>query len=722
MKEIFHIPSSTNEKNCNIIFAWSQDGEEIAFASTSSGKVHIHDKAGRHSCTISISDPVQTTDLAWANPNPSEATRMLAILKENGQVILWSKSTVEVAVPRIIDTQFQDASHIRWSSSQTIAVLTRKGNVVLIDTTNNDESSSIIGKHAGPILSGVWVNVVDKENNTKPLLVLGGQDNIVTISNADGDTIDQIELAEKPLSFSVLETDQDTLVSINVGGKTIHVHSLVKRKTLLDKKVDGHIMYQELLHDGNILVALQNGCVLIVSSDVVGSDDATRMLDLPLIADASFCHSNNMLAIKEPGNNGSIGVYLYDELNKSVDCNPVFKTSIDGYFSSLQQLKWCETSCMLSVGAQGGIYGFASLETSLYAFDDQTLCLAFVSSLMTVEIHKHGNGSLICKLDIHPTHLAIGEHHFAVAKGKRVILYRLNQGFCDIILDKKLKQEVDILSMNGKNLAVLSGNEVKLYCINSVGLLEEVHVFPDQTSDEVDQDEVTIMSIAKTVLSYGTKKGQIKLFSLTARKGLASLGLHHKHEICQLVISSCCDIIFKDSRHDIFILDLAVGPLFVENLPFDSSLICNNFINQVFHLCKDGEIASYSYKRRSSKGPGINRLGSMSVEEDGSTVIVPDFFSVDRKCVPFFVGHDRIMCYSASDFCQKSYRLPSYLDINIGDGVVGYETLHHKFTANLAVLELERAWAIAFEIDSPACMLALANEALRSLNVKIALR
>ncbi|MEQ2297926.1 WD repeat-containing protein 19, partial [Ameca splendens] len=91
---------------------------------------------------------------------------------------------------------------ILWSKTgPLLAVGTAKGNL-LIYNQQTSRKIPILGKHTKKITCGCW--------SSQNLLALGSEDNTLTISSHEGDTIRQASLRGEPaeIFFSVMKMDE----------------------------------------------------------------------------------------------------------------------------------------------------------------------------------------------------------------------------------------------------------------------------------------------------------------------------------------------------------------------------------------------------------------------------------------------------------------------------------------------------------------------------------
>ena len=138
------------------------------------------------------------------------------------------------STPIQLDSGFRDTlTFMIWSKvGPQLAVGTAKGNVLIynhqtqryviesilplvlrtflqIATVFNFRKVPVLGKHTKKIICGCW----SKQN----LLALGSDDRTITISNTDGDTLQQTQLRSEPsgIQFSEMKSDERSTMGEN---------------------------------------------------------------------------------------------------------------------------------------------------------------------------------------------------------------------------------------------------------------------------------------------------------------------------------------------------------------------------------------------------------------------------------------------------------------------------------------------------------------------------
>lgn len=178
MKKLFKLASKFHGVG-PVVFAWHPNGTFLATAGKN-GLVHIFDRQGEQHDEIGLDLTAPVVALEWDTEGST-----LAILQQGSSVVpLWDNGTRSTLS---LDTNLKDPTFARWSrEGSLLAVGTQKGNLVLYSKITR-KLVPVVGKHSRRIQCGSW-NGDDK-------LVLGGEDRMLTVSNPQGDTIEQRELS-----------------------------------------------------------------------------------------------------------------------------------------------------------------------------------------------------------------------------------------------------------------------------------------------------------------------------------------------------------------------------------------------------------------------------------------------------------------------------------------------------------------------------------------------
>lgn len=163
---------------------------------------------------------------------------------------------------------------------EILAIGTQKGNLLLYSHGSNELSelekrqipTKIVGKHAGKIQCGGWHTRTNR-------LILGSQDCTLTISDANGETLNAIQLNGEPLGVrfcndvlpSILERHAESSkeilqCTINIDGQEILVWNEEGKSTEINFDDSlGSIVFHEYVKSNLILLGFKMGSLKLIS-------------------------------------------------------------------------------------------------------------------------------------------------------------------------------------------------------------------------------------------------------------------------------------------------------------------------------------------------------------------------------------------------------------------------------------------------------------------------
>ena len=260
MRRLFKIDSSYHGRG-SVIFSWQPDGNFLATAGCN-GLVHIFGRHGEQVDEIALSTSGQVTALEWDKDG-----ECLAVLQQgNGVIPIWDISTRRVTN---LETNLKDHTFLSWSKvGPQLAIGTGKGNLLLYNKTTR-KKIPVLGKHPRKITCGGW----SSDNQ----LALGSEDRTFTLSNANGDNLEQTELKYPPLDvqFAVQKSDErntqgpDTTVSINMGGKSLLLYNLTDPDNPVELDFQaryGNIVTYCWFGDGYLMIGFSEGFLVVIST------------------------------------------------------------------------------------------------------------------------------------------------------------------------------------------------------------------------------------------------------------------------------------------------------------------------------------------------------------------------------------------------------------------------------------------------------------------------
>lgn len=257
MKKLFTLGPKHHGRG-SVVFAWHPQGNFLATCGQNR-LVNIFNRQGEEFAQIPLDGTGKCMQLIW-----DQDGEMLAVLQQGSPLItLWDANQNSNTS---VDTGMKDLTFIKWSiAGPHLAICTAKGNL-LIYNKRTLKKQSIVGKHVRKITSGHWT----PENK----LVLTSEDRQITISNADGDTINQtsIKCDGSDVQLAAKNTARDASASVVVGQTSIMLCDV-------DEPMNGHeirflqhygaIVAYRWFGDGYLAVAFDSGYLVVMATNAM---------------------------------------------------------------------------------------------------------------------------------------------------------------------------------------------------------------------------------------------------------------------------------------------------------------------------------------------------------------------------------------------------------------------------------------------------------------------
>ena len=351
MKELFKLDASINGKG-PVVFAWQKDGHFLAVAG-SNRHVNIVGRQGKqyHQIPLPTGQPGACIALDWDSTG-----EVLAVLQANSSTIpLWNFNTGELD---LLDTNMKDLTFIKWSKvGPQLAVGTAKGNLLLYNRKTM-KKIEIVGKHQKRITCGAW--------NSQNKIALGAEDKQLTISNCEGDTLDQAHIKNEPslIQFSDMANERakskENTVSVNMGGKTLLLYNTTDQDNPIELAFQqryGNIVAYKWFGDGYILIGFSSGYVVVISTHLkeIGQEVNSIRFHRDNLTDVTFSP-----ALQKGASIGDNCVKIFDmaELSKMSEQRSE-KKELDNEFGTLSRVDWTNDGQVLTIASkQGYVYAF----------------------------------------------------------------------------------------------------------------------------------------------------------------------------------------------------------------------------------------------------------------------------------------------------------------------------------------------------------------------------
>uniref|UniRef100_A0A3Q3W5I8 WD repeat domain 19 n=1 Tax=Mola mola TaxID=94237 RepID=A0A3Q3W5I8_MOLML len=465
--------------------------------------VKIFDRHG-HKCT-ELSLPGRCVGMDW----DKDGDILAVIAAKSSSIYLWDASVNKTSH---IDSGMRDQmSFILWAKSgPLLAVGTVKGNL-LIYNQQTSRKIPVLGKHTKKITCGCW--------SAQNLLALGSDDNTLSISNHEGDTVRQTTLRGEPAEvfFSVMKTDErsaqgENTVSVSVDKKILmlfNVNDPENRIELTFQRHYGSIVSYRWYGDGYILIGFSHGYFVVISTHI-------REIGHELYQAHNHKDSLNSVAISPALNKaascGDNSIKIH-ELSELKDISNIVR--LDDETKGLDQLSWTDDGQLLAVSTQKGTLHVFLTKLPILG-DSFGTRLAYLTSLLEVTVSNQVDEDtpVVIQVEVEPTFIAMGPYHVAVGMNNRAWFYALvdhEPGF-NKLKDIEYLGTIACMCLNADYAAALFEGKVQLHMIEGKDQEEkkQMKLFPDDDR----KGRILCHALTTDFLYYGTDVRLLTIFFL----------------------------------------------------------------------------------------------------------------------------------------------------------------------------------------------------------------
>ncbi|CAI5746802.1 unnamed protein product [Peronospora destructor] len=271
-------------------YTWDPHGVYVASSGTSR-VVHIFSRRGTLVDQIVPPSPSMCTLLEW-----SKNGDILAIVQAHStSMVLWEpKKTRQY---QLIDLPCKDITFIKWSKSPhslLLAIGTNRGQVYIYDHATGTKTQ-VASKHKRRIVCGDW-NIKDK-------FAFGSEDRQLTVCLPSGQTVDQVKIKALPqsITFGGKAEDEDTILSVNMGGKTLLLYDLNERENAVELALQaryGNIVSYQWFANRYIIAGFSSGYVVIISTHLneIGQEQYCAKFHNHSLREILYNEANGMVA------------------------------------------------------------------------------------------------------------------------------------------------------------------------------------------------------------------------------------------------------------------------------------------------------------------------------------------------------------------------------------------------------------------------------------------
>ncbi|XP_047221085.1 WD repeat-containing protein 19 [Girardinichthys multiradiatus] len=491
MKSFFVLADRAWAGSC-VLYKWQKSlGNYIAVAGQDNS-VKIFDRHGQKWTELNL--PGRCVGMDW----DKDGDILAVIAAKSSSIFFWDASinkTLQIDSGMSKDLM----TFILWSKTgPLLAVGTAKGNL-LIYNQQTSRKIPILGKHTKKITCGCW--------SSQNLLALGSEDNTLTISNHEGDTIRQASLRGEPaeIFFSMMKMDErssqgENTVSMSVDKKILTLFNINDPQNPIELAFErqyGNLVSHRWFGDGYILIGFSHGYFLVISTHI-------REIRSELYQARNHKDSLYSVAISASLNKaascGDNCIKIHD-LSDLKDISSVIQ--LDDETKGLDQLSWTDDGQLLALSTQRGTIHVFLTKLPMLG-DSFGTRLAYLTSLLEVTVSNQveGESPVAIQVEVEPTFVAVGPYHVAVGMNNRAWFYGLSK-----IKDIEYLGTIASMCLNADYAAALFEGKVQLHMIESRDTEDrkQMKLFPDDDR----KGRILCHALTPDFLYYGTDLGNV---------------------------------------------------------------------------------------------------------------------------------------------------------------------------------------------------------------------
>eukprot|EP00794_Sanderia_malayensis_P019431 gene19431-21353_t len=697
MKRVFTIPERVHG-GTNVRFSWQQCQGNYLAATGNNRVVTIYDRHGELKDEIVL--PGLCNGMAWDKDGDT-----LAIINDkSGTIALWDASKGRTSQ---MESGLRDnLTFLSWSKNgKILAVGTSKGNL-LIYNHQTSRKIPILGKHSKKITCGAW--------NSENLLALGSEDKSITISNADGDTLNQTSTRNEPsaIQFSVMKTDErasqsgETTVSLIVGKKTLYLYNIKEPDNPIELAFQpryGVINAYTWFGDGYVMIGFSAGFLVVISTHIkeIGQELFQTRDHKDVLKDIGIS-----LSFKKAASCGDNCVKIHD----LTDMKEIYAIiTLDDAGGQLDKMGWTEDGQLLAVSTEKGAIHVYLTKLPILG-DAYNTKIAYLTSLREVTVIDEVNQERQMKVptQIEPTFMAVGPYHLAVGMNNRVWICSFDEHGPSAFKDREYLGSIEQICLNDDYIAVLFENKVQIHLIDNeagdVNEERETKLFPEGN----DRSQILCCALTTDFLVYATAAGDIKYFYFEDWQYV--IEFHHSMAIRKVFPGPVgTRLVFVDDKGDGFIYipindgvyEIANFPPTIKNVLWDNWLLDKG----VFCAYDDEKVYLYVFSKETITG---------AMYTLASTTKLP-------------YGNNPLMLYNGELTCQtQGGKLNKILLTIFGEDTKfsdeTSDTINEGLEQALVMKRFKEAWSICSLLNEDEAWRRFAREAAKNLDIELAMQ
>jgi len=705
--------------------------------------VHIFSRNGEQVCDVLLSSKAQCIALEWDKDGEAVCILQAGV----DAVAVWEVASRSVLY---VDTGLKDPTFARWSKvGPQLAIGSSKGALVIF-RKDTRKKVLVTGKHGKAIVCGDW----SADNH----LALGGADVQLTISNAEGDTQEQIELKFAPVAiqYATEKSDgshaagsADTTVSVNMGGNTVLLYNLTRPtepSELLFQPRYGRIVAYRWFGDGYMMLGFSEGYVVVVSThrDEIKEEVFSGRFHREPLADIACS-----MAAKRAASAGGNTIRLLD-MAVWREVKSEYAT-VEPAHGPIESLAWTQDGQILTAATRSGhVYAFlGKIPTVVDACAGR---VAYMSSLREVAVAECGADAPLLRFPValEPGFVALGPRHAAVGMNNKVWVHRLGDRTPGaLVAQRDYMGSVDAVFLGDAHIAALCGSKLFLSAIEPPpGGAAPTKVLPERD----DGSRVTAAAIAGDFLYVGLSTGMVELFSLADwrtvpsaeyRAGSASGGggggsggssssggaggvtVSAAGSPVRAVYPNALGtraVVLHANGAGVLFNPVTCAALAISDLPRAgvNRVMWDARDSGTFVVAADATLLTYLYVPVSLSGATVSQLGTLDIRENGDMTMEAAATPLPSGQVPLAVADGVVTTYSQAGTLASVYLVTH--DALATGGAMSPTRMRAALAQYLGLLRLNEAWDAATRLDDRSCWMALSGKAMEILDLEMAQR
>ncbi|XGW14495.1 hypothetical protein V3C99_000644 [Haemonchus contortus] len=407
--------------------AWRPNGNTLALASDNKSVV-LYDKKGAIIDVLDVNGNV--VDMAW----DKEGDVLGIIVDASALAILWNINTRNAEQLDTATGAKELPLCLVWSAVSPLLAIGNSNGNLFIYNQQMSRKIPVLGKHQRKI-TGVAMTKQDE-------ILCCSDDNTITVSSADGETIRTMAVSGEPNDLQVGEVKRpggnvDVILSAVLGKKTLYLATLSEKPTeklstdtenensmnLQFQEKYGTIVAHVWFNDGYMIVGFEKGFVVCISAHPSEMGQEIFSVAEYKTYLAAVAVSPSFGKILSVGDN-QIKVREMRELN---DIFVIMEVDTE---KDLSQVECSLDGQLVAVASRGG-----------------------------------GQKGVIINIAIEPSHIAVGPYHIAVATNNRVWVYNVTAGNSQSVAEGEYLSSVIDMQLNDEFICVMMEGKARLHRI-----------------------------------------------------------------------------------------------------------------------------------------------------------------------------------------------------------------------------------------------------------------